>query len=810
MDNVLEIEFFTGSSQEGIREGCQIIFAQGSYVPQALPPEQEYVYLRIHNRALPACRPDALWLETCDGYCIDNLHIDPDLLRSRTLSSGTSLTLGILRDLLTRQLRDEFFLPSPLRLRAWCRMDKGNKAHSAWLTLPLDYPRSPLQDAELIPYASFFQHWRDRFIKERERIRTSFGSLRAYANLHHWLGMHRAMENGVPVWHFREWMPAATLLWLTTSRLKFQRWARYTFQRTSAAGLWELTIPADELQHGDYLELRVLPALPGTPPQRGQRRIPAFAKRVEQDASTPEQWCARVWDPPSPYVFCHDACPRSLRFPRIYEAHVGMAQPSGSDSASHWGTYRDFAARLLPRIRENGYTAVQLMAIPSHPLYKSFGYQVSNYFAPDFRFGTPEDFKFLVDSAHQLGLAVILDLPHSHACPNTEQGIARYDTSSYFFAEKNNQWGTPSFDFSKEMTLRFLLSNCRYWLEEYHVDGIRFDAVGNIIYYDNGCNDNFQHVERCFSTAEGASRIDADGILYLQLANTLIHELAPHALTIAEEFSGIPGITSAPSAGGLGFDARLGMGIPDFWGKFIQHPDTMGAVWHELTRHRRYDRTISYVSCHDQCINGDDAMLWRLAGDNLYTHMAWNDDFLPVTRAVALYKLMRLITLLTADAGYLNFMGDEFGHPEWLDAAAYAHRQWHLANDKNLKYAGLAAFDRDCLLRLAAAFPEDFETTPRLRLLEESSRLLAFQRGSLLCCCNFHEQQSAVDLAVWTTPGSYAELLSSDNLRYAGHGNLRQSDPPVLHYTDAMSGRFDQCLRIYLPALSALVLRRQD
>lgn len=673
-------------------------------------------------------------------------------------------------------------------------------------------PRSPLEDPALEPYRQFLLRRNRSFTAEMERITGHFGSLRAYADLHKNLGVHLVKNaQGNLVWRLREYMPQAEAVWLTTERLNFQRHASYRYQ-PRGNGIFELVLPQDALAHGVYMELRVQAkgVLSGEGSQALPfRRVPAFAQWVEQDKTVPAQWCARLWAPQQAYRFRHRR-PAAQSFPRIYEAHVGMAQPALEHHGESVGTYEDFTRRILPRIKADGYTAVQLMGILEHPLYRSFGYQVSSYFAPSSRYGTPDQFKELVDEAHALGLAVILDITHGHACPNTEQGLARYDGSRYFFSEKYNQWGTPSFDYSLEMTRRFLLSNCRYWLEEFRVDGFRFDAVGNMLYHDHGVDDDFSHVGRCFYGKDGEPREDVDGELYLCLANALCHELHHGAVTIAEEFSGMPGLTSAPAEGGLGFDYRFAMGIPDYWAKCIEAQRDMGSLWYEMTNHRPYDRTISYVECHDQCINGDDAMIWRMLGDGMYQYMSVFTDNWNISRGLAFYRLMRLITFATADAGYLNFMGNEFGHPEWLDAENYAHRQWHLAEREDLKYAGLAAWDKAQMIGLAARYPEDFRQAPLFRFIHEQDRLLAFERGSLLFAFNFHELNARQDMTFAVTPGKYVELLSSDELHFAGHGNLEVKKPPLEHFTRPLPQRFEQDVSLYLPPLVAQVLGRVD
>ncbi|MDR2488464.1 MAG: alpha amylase C-terminal domain-containing protein [Desulfovibrio sp.] len=668
-------------------------------------------------------------------------------------------------------------------------------------------PGNPLEDKALTSYRGFLLRRARRFAEELERIVAGYGSLRGYADLHIRLGVHKIRRaDGSRVWRLREYMPNAEALWLTTDRLNFQRHAAYRFQKLEN-GVFQLSLPEDALEHGTYMELRVKPQ-GGGGGQGALRRVPAFAAWVEQDAALPDQWCARLWAPEKAYRFRHRH-PAKAVFPRIYEAHVGMAQPAFDCHAKSVGSYKAFAADMLPRIKAAGYTAVQLMGILEHPLYRSYGYQVSSYFAPSSRFGTPGEFRELVDTAHGLSLMVILDIPHGHACANTEQGLAAYDGSRYFFNSRYNQWGTPSFDYALEMTRRFLLSNCRWWLEEFRVDGFRFDAVGNMIYADYGLDDDFSHVGRCFYGKDGLPRADEHGELHLCLANALIHQIRPQALSIAEEFSGMPGLTCSPEEGGLGFDRRFAMGIPDYWEKCIESSRDMGSLWHEMTNHRPYDRTISYVECHDQCINGHDAMIWRLIGRDMYDYMSVFTDNWNTSRGLAFYRLMRLITLCAADAGYLNFMGNEFGHPEWLDDERRAHRQWHLAERPDLKYAGLAAWDR-AQMALVEEHAADFRQSPLFRFIHEDDRLLAFERGRLLLAFNFHELRARTGLLFAVTPGKYVERLSSDESAFAGRGNLCVGNPPVEHFTSVLEHRYEQDVTLYLPPMTALVLRRED
>lgn len=813
--DTLTVTLMLGVHQDPRLADLPVFYGLGSYIPHPIPETFTYLYIVLHNRGDKPLLLEDLWLETATGRQLHHLDLPADAVHGQSLHPEQKLAFGFLRHLLTRLLRGggrltgEQIFTACVSARSATAATPDVAARSEELPLSLEYPTHPLEDVELLPYADYFLHRAHRFLEERERIGRVYGSLRDYANLHLSWGLRKSVDaNGSACWLLSEYMPEASHIWLTTDKLKFQRWAHHAFKAVkdpARPGWWTLRLPVDALEHGTYMELRVA----SETSSQAVRRIPAMAHWVEQDAENPGQWCARVWDPPKPYVWKHAQPAWPLVFPRIYEAHVGMAQQARPERRPEdVGSYADFARDVLPYIRDAGYTAVQLMGILEHPLYKSFGYQVSNYFAVSSRFGSPDDFKALVDTAHGLGLAVILDIPHSHSSPNTEQGIARYDTSAFFFAEKDNQWGTLSFDYSKEMARRFLLSNCRFWMDEYRVDGFRFDAVGNMIYTDHGFGDDFSHVGRCFYTIDGKPRADEHGILYLSLANALVHELRTDAVSIAEEFSGMPGLTTDPAQGGLGFDYRFAMGVPDFWAKFLKEGRDMGSLWHEMTNHRPYDRTISYEECHDQSINGKDAMIWRIMGDAMYKGMGKEQQSWPISRGIALYKLMRLVTLATAHAGYLNFMGAEFGHPEWLDEAAYGHRQWHLATDQGLKYGQLAAFDHDCLTGIVARRLQQFSHVPLLRLLNEVDRVLAFERGQLLFVFNFHETRAQSALALMVTPGKYLELYSTDDPHYGGCGNLMATG--LEHFSDPASGVDEQRISLYLPPLTALVLLRND
>jgi 1,4-alpha-glucan branching enzyme len=497
----------------------------------------------------------------------------------------------------------------------------------------------------------------------------------------------------------------------------------------------------------------------------------------------------------------------------VYEAHVGMAREAPSI-----GTYADFRREVLPGIVEAGYNTIQLMAIQEHPYYGSFGYHVSNFFAPSSRFGTPTELKQLIDAAHGLGLRVIMDLVHSHAVRNEVEGIGRYDgTQHQFFHEGrrgiHEAWDSYCFDYGKPEVVHFLLSNCRYWLDEFRLDGFRFDGVTSMLYRHHGLGVAFTRYDQYFD-----DQVDPDALVYLALANRVIHAVRPQALTLGEDVSGMPGIAADVSEGGCGFDYRLAMGVTDMWFKLMDLPDEnwpIGTMWYELTNRRADERTISYLECHDQAIVGGQTAIFRLIGNAMYDAMHVDSDSVAVDRGTALHKMMRCATVATAGHGYLNFMGNEFGHPEWVDfpregnqwSYHHARRLWSLRDNRQLRYHFLAAFDRD-LMHLVRRF-RLFQARPQLIRLDEERKLLAFERNGLFVFLNFHPSASYEHCAFGVLPGTYELLLDSDAEHYGGQGRVL---PSQTFFTQSLlEGRERRALlRLYLPCRSALVLERLD
>jgi 1,4-alpha-glucan branching enzyme len=661
------------------------------------------------------------------------------------------------------------------------------------------------KDPWLTPYREGLIRRRHVMESARSRLLIAGDTLQTVARDHHYFGLHQVDNE----WLFREWAPNATALFLLGTFNAWEENPTFALQRTATRdGVWEIRLPREKIEHGDLFRLRVY-----WPEGQGDR-LPTHAHRVVQDPQT-NIFNAQVWCPPEPYRWRH-AAPDAPDPILIYETHVGMAQEKHGI-----GTYREFADLLIPRIERSGYNTIQLMAVQEHPYYGSFGYQVSNFFAASSRFGTPEDLKYLVDTAHGAGLRVVMDIVHSHAVSNEVEGLSRFDGTLYqYFHDgargRHPAWDSRCFDYSKVQVLRFLLSNCRYWLEEYRFDGFRFDGITSMLYLDHGLGKAFTSYDDYFG-----GNVDEDAVAYLTLANELIHAVTPQAVTIAEDISGLPGLALSIDQGGIGFDYRFAMGIADQWIRLTKEvPDEdwpIGGIWHELTNRRPHEKSISYAECHDQALVGDKTLMFRLSDAAMYNHMHRDDPDLTIDRAMALHKMIRLITLATAGNGYLTFMGNEFGHPEWIDfpregnnwSYNYARRQWHLAEQPDLKYSLLAAFDRS-MLDLVKRWSLFQDSWAHMVYEHNDDKVLVFSRLGLLFVFGFHPTLSFTDYSFQTATGKYRLIFDSDAHAFGGHGRLRP-DQEHLTLTDSQdpSGA-REFLHLYIPSRTAQVLLKVD
>lgn len=628
------------------------------------------------------------------------------------------------------------------------------------------------------------------------------GSLSDFADGHLYFGLHRTPRQ----WVLREWAPNATAIYLTGTFNQWQELPNYALKRIDENGTWELKLPAKALHHLDLYKLSIHW-------DGGQgERVPAWATRVVQDEKT-KIFSAQVWHPEHAYEWKKQTF-RPKRGPLfIYECHIGMSQ-----DAEKVGTYNEFRLNVLPRIIADGYNCIQIMAIAEHPYYGSFGYHVSSFFAPSSRFGTPDELKQLIDEAHAAGIMVIMDLVHSHAVKNEVEGLGNYagDPNQFFYPgsrHEHSAWDSLCFDYGKNEVIHFLLSNCKYWLTEFHFDGFRFDGVTSMLYYSHGLGEAFCGYPDYFNGHQ-----DDNAICYLTLANLLIHEVNPSAITIAEEVSGMPGLAAPFKDGGYGFDYRMAMNIPDYWIKTIKErrdedwrPSSI--LW-ELTNRRADEKTISYCESHDQALVGDKTLIFRLIDADMYWHFKKGDENDTVHRGIALHKMIRLVTASTINGGYLNFMGNEFGHPEWIDfpregngwSYKYARRQWNLVDNHELCYHYLGDFDNK-MIHLLRNAESDIRKFPVQEVWhDDGDQVLAYMRGSLVFVFNFSPNRSYDGYGFRVPEGAYEVVLNTDATEFGGNG---LADDTVCHLTNfdpLLAREHKGWLKLYLPARSAVVL----
>lgn len=648
------------------------------------------------------------------------------------------------------------------------------------------------RDPALLPYKGELEHHIGTY-QHMRYVLAQGRSLSEFANAHEYYGFHHTDEG----WVYREWAPAADGVFLIGD---FNDWQETATPLTRLDnGNWELRLPEESLHDGSRVRTVV---------RNGEQvsvHIPLYARRVVQDPVSYD-WICEVWDPVDPYPWSDSGFATNKPL-LIYETHVGMATEEYRP-----GTYREFADDILPRVKALGYNAIQLMAIMEHPYYGSFGYQVSSFYAASSRFGYPEELKYLVNKAHEMGISVLLDLVHSHAVKNTVEGINAFDGTEYQFFHDGPQgdhptWGTKCFDYGKPEVLHFLLSNLKFWLTEYHFDGFRFDGVTSMLYHDHALGSAFTNLNMYFS-----GNTDVEALTYLRLANELIRQVRPDAITIAEDMSGMPGMCVPVEEGGIGFDYRLGMGLPDMWIRLIREQRdedwNLDYIWHELTA--RMAPTIAYVESHDQALVGDQTVMFRLAEARMYTDMDRICHNPVIDRAMALHKLIRLLTMSAGGNGYLNFMGNEFGHPEWIDfpregndwSYQYCRRQWSLVENGYLKYGQLNAFD-EAMIHAANDYNILSDPYAKLQLLHQGDHILAYERGGLIFVFNFDPNMDHEDYIVPVLiPRDHKVLFTSDDLAFGGFGRidhgLRSAYVP---------GHEGPALRLGLPSRTAIVLR---
>ncbi len=651
-------------------------------------------------------------------------------------------------------------------------------------------------DPYLKPYEKDFDLRYEQYRKKKKELLKNGQTLAQFADGSDYFGFHKE-KNG---WYYREWAPGAEKLYLTGD---FNNWNRHANPAKKLdGGVFELFIPgADTLKDG----MKVMTVVVHN--GKELERIPLYAHRVLQNPED-NSWDAVIYDPKEPFHWTDQRfVPKKKLF--IYECHIGMAQEEGKV-----GTYEEFRQNVLPRVKALGYNTIQIMAIMEHPYYGSFGYQVTNFFAASSRFGRPEELKALINTAHKMGIAVLLDVVHSHACSNTREGINQFDgTDCQFFHEgprgHHPAWDTKCFNYNKNEVIHFLLSNLKYWLTEYHFDGFRFDGVTSMLYLDHGLGTAFTDYSKYFSM-----NTDVEAVTYLQLASETVRQVNPHAILIAEDMSAMPGMCLPIEEGGIGFDYRLAMGEPDMWIKLLKEVKDenwdLGHIHYELTNRRPMEPVIGYCESHDQALVGDKTIMFRLCDADMYWNMEVGKQNMVIDRGMALHKILRLLTMTLGGEGYLTFMGNEFGHPEWIDfpregngwSYHYCRRQWSLCDSKNLKYRFLNEFEK-AMVSMAKKHRVLGGKEYGL-YFHEKDKVMAYRKGGVVVITNLHPVKSYEGYEIpMPAEGKYQVILATDDYDFGGQGRISHQSYRTEYFPDGRMG-----IRLYLPSRTAVVLHK--
>ena len=481
-----------------------------------------------------------------------------------------------------------------------------------------------------------------------------------------------------------------------------------------------------------------------------------------------------------------------------YEVHLGSWKRDGE---GHFLSYRELATDLVPYVRDMGYTHVELLPVSEHPLNESWGYQTTGYFGVTNRFGTPDDLRFLIDAFHQANIGVILDWVPGHF-PKDDWALARFDGTALYEHEdprlgEHQDWGTYIFNYGRNEVRNFLIANAYYWLSEFHIDGLRVDAVASMLYLD------YSRKEGEWLPNKFGGRENLDVIDFIKQLNIMVHEDFPGALTIAEESTSWPMVSRPIYLGGLGFSMKWNMGWMNDTLAYIEN-DPIHRRYHQdqLTFGQLYAYSENFVLpfSHDEVVHGKKSLLDKMPGD------AWQK-----------FANLRLLLCyqMTNPGKKLNFMGNEIGQGrEW---SVNTSIDWHLLEDhyegsRWHKGVQLANHDLNQLYRnTPALYDLDFEHQgfDWIDCHDTEQSIISFIRRA--------RDGSFVIIVVNFTPvlrlgyrlgvpqaGEYTELFNSDAACYGGSN---QGNGAGLH-TDNMAWMNQaQSLSITLPPLAGIVLK---
>jgi 1,4-alpha-glucan branching enzyme len=608
------------------------------------------------------------------------------------------------------------------------------------------------------------------------------------------LGAHRQRVDGVTGVHFAVWAPNAADVSVIGD---FNGWnpASHPMKNLGASGIWETFVP--DVGDGARYKYEIRSRVDGA---RLQKTDP-FGFFFESDASG----AAIVWDL-NRYAWRDGEWMEARRQNNgwldrpmsIYEVHLGSWKRA-PERGNAFLTYRELAAQLVPYVKEMGYTHIELLPVMEHPFAGSWGYQVTGFFAPTSRFGPPEDFKAFVDECHLAGIGVILDWVPGHF-PKDAHGLARFDGTALYEHEDSRQgehreWGTLVFNYGRHEVRAFLLSSALFWLDEYHADGIRVDAVASMLYLDYSRKDGE------WLPNQYGGRENLDAMEFLRQMNVQTHAQFPGTITAAEESTAWPGVTRPVHLGGLGFTYKWNMGwMHDMLEYAGKDPVYRRYAHNDLTFSLLYAFTENFVLpfSHDEVVHGKRAMLDKMPGD------VWQK------RAT----LRALFGYMYGHPGKkLMFMGDEFG--QWREWDHDQSLDWHLLYDEG--HAGIQQWVRDlnhCLQQQPALHQVDFEYTgfEWLDCSDFEGSVVSFVRRAhdrtdfVVVVANFTPVPRLEYIVGVPEAGRYVELLNSDSAIYGGsnlgNGGTLETAPEPAH------GRPHR-LSLTLPPLACLILKRQ-
>jgi len=607
------------------------------------------------------------------------------------------------------------------------------------------------------------------------------------------LGAHRISVGSTVGIHFAVWAPNADRVSVMGD---FNGWDGrvHPMRLLAPNGLWEIFIP--NLPDGEKYKFEIRTRSGGllekSDPFGFAFEVPPASASIVHDLAGYE-WRDQEWMRLRPGQGGWLEQPMT-----IYEVHLG-SWARVTEEADRFLTYQELAQRLVPYVKEMGFTHIELLPVMEHPFAGSWGYQVLGFFAPTSRFGSPEDFKRFVDTCHEAGIGVILDWVPGHF-PKDGHGLAQFDgTALYEHADprqgEHRDWGTLIFNYGRNEVRSFLLSNALFWLEEYHVDGLRVDAVASMLYLDYS-----RHAGEWIPNRFGG-RENIEAIGFLQELNRLTHGRCPGTITAAEESTSWPGVTRPVHVGGLGFTYKWNMGWMHDMLEYA-HSDPVHRRWdHNLiTFSALYMHTENFILpfSHDEVVHGKGSMLDKIPGDVWQKHAT----------------LRTLYGYMYGHPGKkLLFMGGEIG--QWREWNHDRSLDWHLLEDP--LHAGLQRFLKDLNWRYReepALHQADFQSEG-FRWIDchdnENSvvsvvRYARHPDDFVVMVFNFTPVPRAGYRIGVPAPGWYAEILNSDSAQYGGgdvgNGGGVQSEPVAAH-------GFDQSLRLIVPPLGCLLLKRR-